>query len=101
MNHWQEAAYVLYQVWAKPITTKSDKAREWADTIAWATARGYLSTEVAPWTREYSNIIKVTSKGLLFVEEILSGIDRECILGIINGDLYKQDGELEGTFRLD
>lgn len=102
MKDWQETVFVLYQIWARPITTKSDKAREWADTIAWATGRGYLSTEVAPWTREYGNMIKVTPKGLLFIEEVLSGIDRESILEILSGQYFGEEtGELEGPFRFD
>jgi len=100
MKDWQEAAFVLYQIWARPITTKSDKARDWADTLLWATARDYLTTEVAPWTRQYGNIIKVTPKGLLFLEEVLYGLDREFILGMLNGD-FEQAGQLEGSFRLD
>lgn len=95
MKDWQEAVFVLHQIWARPITTKSDKAREWADAILWATTRDYLSTEVAPWTREYGNVIKVTPKGLLFIEEVLYGMDRESILEILSGNFGKEAGELD------
>lgn len=101
MRNWQEAAFVLYQIWAKPITTKSDRAREWADTISWAIARGYLTTEIAPWTRDYGNVYKATHKGLLFLEEVLGGLDRESILSILNGEFDQEDGEESGPFRLD
>lgn len=104
MKDWQEAVFVLHQIWARPITTKSDKAREWADAILWATARGYLTTEVAPWTREYGNMIKATPKGLLFIEEVLSGVAREDILEILSGKFEPDDeevGQLEGPFRFD
>lgn len=101
MRCWQEACFVLYQIWARPITTKSDNARNWADTIAWATARGYLSTEVAPWTREYGNTIKVTQLGLLFLDEALSGLSRGSIMEILSGKFDQEDGEQSGTFRLD
>lgn len=65
--------------------------RERAETIAWATARGYLTTEVAPYSREYGNTHKVTPKGLLFLEETLSGLDRESILDILNGSFEHQE----------
>lgn len=101
MRSWEEAVFVLHQIWAKPITTKSDKAREWADTLLWATGRGYLTTEVAPWTREYGNMLKVTPKGLLFLEEVLYGLDREGILEVISGEYDKEVRGNEGPFRFD
>lgn len=101
MRCWQEAVFVLYQIWAKPATVRSDLARERADTLSWATSRGYLTTEVAPWTMEYGNTIKVTQKGLQFIEEVLSGVDREDILEILNGKFeLEEDGEQSGAFRL-
>jgi hypothetical protein len=91
MTSWEEALYVIYKVWSAPATTRSDFARERADTIAWATARGYLTTEVAPWSRQYGNKIKATSKGLLFMEEAFCGVDRDRILGICDGKLEEED----------
>ncbi len=76
----------------------------YADTIAWATARGYLTTEVAPWTRDYGTLIKPTSKGLVFIEEVFNGLDREGILEIVSGNFEQEDeahGEQSGAFRLD
>lgn len=50
---------------------------------------------------EYGNTIKVTQKGLQFIEEVLSGVDREDILEILNGKFeLEEDGEQSGAFRL-
>lgn len=101
MRSWQESAFVLFQVWSRPVTVKSDFGRVWAETVSWATSRGYLTTEVAPWTRDYGNLLKVTQKGLLFLEEILNGVDREDILDILNGKLDQEGCELPSEVRFD
>lgn len=61
--------HLLQLVWTSPITTKSDLAREYADEIAEAASRGFLTTRVvygsprAVWGRRW----KVTAEGLTFL----------------------------------
>lgn len=101
MRSWEQACHVLCQIWTRPITTKSDKAREWADVLAWATQRGYVSTEVAPYTMEYGNLYKVTHNGLLFIRECFTGLDRDAILGIVDGKFDQEDEGQPWEVRLD
>lgn len=101
MRSWEHSCHVLCQIWTRPITTKSDSARNYADTIQWATARGYLTTEIAPWTREYGNLIKVTQKGLLFLEECFCGLDRDAVLSIVDGKLEEETGIFDHEVRID
>jgi hypothetical protein len=91
MKSWQEGCYVIYRVWSLPTTVKSDFARKCAETIAWAASRGYVTTEIAPYTKDYGNIFKVTPKGLLFLWEALDGLDREGILGIIANEQFEDE----------
>lgn len=101
MKCWQEGCFVVFQVWTKRVSVKSDFARERAETLAWASSRRYITTESAPWTKDYGNIYKVTSKGLLLLEELLHGLDREKILEILSGRFEEDDGEQQSTFRFD
>lgn len=91
MKSWQEACHVVYRVWSLPTTLKSDYARSNAETLAWATSRGYVTTEVCPYTRDYGNIFKVTPQGLQFLWEALDGLDRDSILDIISNEQSKEE----------
>lgn len=52
-------------------TTKSDFAREQADAVAMLACCGLITTHMQDDT--WTNLWKITSEGLLFLEEILRG----------------------------
>ena len=56
-------------------TTKSDFARDNADAVAMLACCGLISTHLQDDT--WSNLWKITSEGLTFLEEILRGDDEE------------------------
>lgn len=55
---------LLQRVWTYAITTKSDYAREYADEIAEAASRGFLTTAVVPGRAIHGRLWKVTPQGL-------------------------------------
>lgn len=58
---------LLQRVWTYAITTKSDRAREYADEIAQAASAGFLTTEVLPNTGVFGRLWKVTPLGLTYL----------------------------------
>lgn len=95
MTSWEQAIHVIYTAWSRPVTVKSDFAREHAECLVWAVSRGYLTTEIAPFTRDYGNLYKATAKGLLFLEDVLDGLSREEILGILSNGKAGQENVWE------
>jgi len=60
----QELVQVLSRLWTYSITTKSDEARLYADEIAEASSRGFITTSVAPNGTLYGRLWKLTPQGL-------------------------------------
>jgi hypothetical protein len=61
--------HVLQRMWTYPVTTKSDDSRVFADEIAEASSRGFITTAVVPPNKAsiYGRIWKVTPEGLAFL----------------------------------
>lgn len=56
---------VLYRVWSGQITTKSDLARHYADEVAEAASRGWITTEIVrPMESDYGRQWRITSQGV-------------------------------------
>lgn len=62
-----ELCQVLSRLWTYSMTTKSDEARLYADEIAEAASRGFITTAVAPHGSLYGRLWKLTPQGLLFL----------------------------------
>jgi hypothetical protein len=59
--------YVLQRLWTYSFTTKSDEARAFADEIAEAASRGFISTIVRPEGGLYGRLWKLTPQGLVYL----------------------------------
>lgn len=55
---------LLQRVWTYAITTKSDYARDYADEIAEAASRRFLTTAVVPGGAIHGRLWKITPAGL-------------------------------------
>lgn len=56
---------VLYRVWSGQITTKSDLARHYADEVAEAASRGWITTEIIrPVFSDYGRQWRITASGV-------------------------------------
>jgi hypothetical protein len=55
---------LLQRVWTYSITTKSDYARHYADEIAEASSRGFLTTLVVPGRPIHGRLWKMTPAGV-------------------------------------
>lgn len=62
-----ELCIVLERLWTYAVTTKSDEARTYADEIAEAASRGFITTAIAPRGSLYGRIWKLTPQGLSFL----------------------------------
>lgn len=62
-----ELCQVLARLWTYSVTTKSDEARIYADEIAEAASRGFITTAVAPHGTLYGRLWKLTPSGLSFL----------------------------------
>lgn len=62
-----ELCQVLSRLWTYSVTTKSDEARLYADEIAEAASRGFITTAVAPHGSLYGRLWKLTPSGLSFL----------------------------------
>lgn len=60
---------LLQRVWTYAFTTKSDLARAYADEIAEAASRGFLTTSVVPNRDIHGRLWKVTPCGLAHLYE--------------------------------
>lgn len=58
---------LLQRVWTYAFTTKSDLARAYADEIAEASSRGFLTTAVVPGRSIHGRLWKVTPTGLAYL----------------------------------
>ena len=62
-----DLAQVLSRLWTYSVTTKSDEARIYADEIAEASSRGFITTAVAPHGTLFGRLWKLTPTGLSFL----------------------------------
>jgi hypothetical protein len=78
---------LLQRVWTYAVTTKSDLARAYADEIAEATSRGFLTTVIVPGQRYHGRLWKITPGGLSFLwakaaliaeEEVANYVESFC-----------------------
>lgn len=61
----QRLMTVLYRVWSGQITTKSDLSRHYADEIAEAASRGWITTEILrPRDNDYGRQWRMTAAGI-------------------------------------
>lgn len=58
---------VLHRLWTYSFTTKSDEARVFADEIAEAASRGFITTEVVPFGALHGRLWKLTPDGVDFL----------------------------------
>lgn len=58
---------LLQRVWVYSITTKSDIAREYADEIAEAASRKFVTTEIVPGRNIHGRLWKLTPEGTDFL----------------------------------
>jgi hypothetical protein len=58
---------VLQRIWTYAITTKSDYSREYADELAEAASRGFVTTEITPGSNLYGRLWKITALGLSYL----------------------------------
>lgn len=63
----EELCQVLSRLWTYSVTTKSDEARLYADEIAEAASRGFITTAVAPHGTLFGRLWKLTPLGLSFL----------------------------------
>lgn len=69
---------LLQRVWTYAFTTKSDTARDYADEVAEAASRGFLTTQVVPGKDVFGRVWKITCEGLQWLGDNASSIaDRE------------------------
>lgn len=62
-----EVLRVLQQLWTYAKTVRSDIAREFAEEVAEAASRGFVTTEVVPGGGLYGKLWKLTPAGLSFL----------------------------------
>lgn len=62
-----ELVLVLQHLWTYSYSTKSDFAREWADAIAEAASRGFVTTAIVPGGSVFGRLWKPTDRGLSFL----------------------------------
>lgn len=70
---------VLQHLWTYALTTKSDTARNFADEIAEAASRGFITTQVAFGDDLCGRLWKITVAGLQFLSEHGSRIAPEQV----------------------
>lgn len=63
----RELVHVLARLWTYSLTTKSDEARAYADEIAEAASRGFITTLVTPGGSLHGRLWKLTPEGLQFL----------------------------------
>lgn len=59
--------YVLQRIWTYAITTKSDLVREYADEVAEAAGRNFITTKVIPCRDLHGRLWKLTPEGTQFL----------------------------------
>lgn len=61
---------VLYRVWSGQITTKSDLARHYADEVAEAASRAWITTEIIqPGENDYGRQWRISASGVTALHE--------------------------------
>lgn len=58
---------LLQKVWVYGMTTKSDDARTFADEVAEAASRGFITTTIIPGGRIFGRLWKMTPEGIAFL----------------------------------
>jgi len=74
--------HVLQRLWTYSLTTKSDEVRLYADEIAEASSRGFITTSVIPKGDVYGRLWKLTPEGLTFLydhAQVLSSEEEEYV----------------------
>lgn len=74
--------YVLHRLWTYAMTTKADEARVYADEIAEAASRGFITTQVTPGGDVYGRLWKLTPSGTAFLYDhptLLSDQDNDYV----------------------
>lgn len=65
----QRLLFLLQRVWTYAFTTKSDMARDYADELAEASSRGFLTTQVVHGRDMFGRVWKITVPGLLWLAD--------------------------------
>lgn len=65
----QRLLSLLQRVWTYAFTTKSDTARDYADEVAEASSRGFLTTQVVHGRELYGRVWKITAPGILWLAQ--------------------------------
>jgi shikimate kinase len=58
---------ILHRLWTYSLTTKSDEVRAYADEVAEAASRGFISTAIIPNGTLYGRLWKLTPSGTQFL----------------------------------
>lgn len=58
---------LLQKLWTYSVTTKSDDARVYADEVAEAASRGFITTAIIPKGEFYGRLWKLTNTGTDFL----------------------------------
>lgn len=70
---------LLHRLWTYSTTTRSDLARDYADEIAEAAGRGFITTAITPGGAVYGRLWKLTPAGTLFLyDNAGSLVDQEA-----------------------
>lgn len=67
INRETPLALLLQHIWTYSLTTKSDAVRRQADTIAEASSRGFITTQIVPGSSLYGRLWKITETGLAWL----------------------------------
>lgn len=74
---------LLQRVWTYAFTTKSDLARAYADEIAEAASRGFLTTSVVPGRDIHGRLWKLTPGGLQYLYDHAGSIADEEVANYV------------------
>lgn len=69
--------YVLNRLWTYALTTKADEARYYADEIAEAASRGFITTSITPGGSLHGRLWKLTPEGIAFLFDNAQCLDQE------------------------
>ena len=58
---------MLHRLWTYALTTKANEVREYADEVAEAASRGFITTSIVPQGTIFGRLWKLTPEGLVFL----------------------------------
>lgn len=58
---------MLHRLWTYALTTKANEVRDYADEVAEAASRGFITTAIVPDGSLYGRLWKLTPLGLSFL----------------------------------